>query len=230
MIMGFDLTYNECVDNIKDSIFSVCYGRSVQSPFAVYYCDGGYVKKMVFRAMRAYCYDTDKLRRMCVEKKKEFSKIYFGDEDYVLHIGNTFIAEKLDKCVGKPVGSVVSEMNRYYEERLERYLENINGTRRWKEFRDKYGDYVIGVDRDVDIYPTGFSVRVLFQTDKSFEERKKFVKSHSKEIVEYVIGELEDSKRVMRRIGDMRFYKPVMIATLRAAEADVKFEVKREIA
>ena len=42
--------------------------------------------------------------------------------------------------------------------------------------------------------------------------------------------ELAESKSVRRKIGDMRFYRPVEIINLRANEVEVKFEPKKEVA
>lgn len=226
MMFGKEISYRDCVDMINGSFFACFDGHYSIDPCTVYYSDGGVVRKDAFH-LDSRVYDTSKLRQMCTQKKREFSREHFNDEKFILHTGNYFITEKIDKCVGKPVSDLNDEMERYRQQRYKRYLESVKGSERWLEFKSRFGDYVIGIDNNIDVFPTGFSVRVLFHTDKSFAERKQFVKDHKNDLLEYAIGELKDSKKVMKRIGDMRFYKPVLITTLRAAEAEIKFEIKR---
>lgn len=213
-------------ESIMSSVFAYYDRRN--GTYHVLYDSGDGIKETEFACR--YGFRNSGLDAKCTEKKKQFSRDYFGDEKYILNVGNVFIAERVRRCLGKKEEDVRDEMRRYWDERHQKYLESVKATQRWMEFKNQYGAYIIGIDKAIDVYPAGFSVRVLFNSDKGFEERRQFVKDNSKEIVRYVMGELEDSKSVCRKIGDMSFYKPVQITTLKVAEAEVKFEVKRDIA
>ena len=221
-------SFEECVGIVEKSFYSWWECRSKYSPFISYYVDDGLVKKSIFRVPR-YCggHSVGELRRKCVEKKRTFSMEYCGDEEYLLHLSNEFVSGFIERCIGKDIQCVKKEIDGYIGKRTDRYLENVRATQRWLSFKEKYGPVVIGIDGSIDVYPTGFSVRVLFNSDEQFEDRKKFVKEHKKEFLNYVIGELEDKKGLMKRIGSLQYYTPTLITVLRkSAEVDVKFEVK----
>lgn len=165
-----------------------------------------------------------------IERKRKIGRILIGDDSFFMHCKDEYIW-KILRCLD---GLGLDEANEFVEnlvrEREDKKREEILEREKYQKIREKFSGYVIGIDKEIDVFQTGFSVRVLFKSDESFENRKRFVKENTKEFVKYVIGELEDSKKVTNRIGDMKFYKPVSIVTLRSAEVEVKFEVKRDIA
>ena len=99
----------------------------------------------------------------------------------------------------------------------------------WKNLRERFGGMVIGLDKEFSVYESGFSVRVLMSARRGFEERKKFVQENQKEFWVYVIEEVGKSKRIMNKIGDIRFYEPEELILMRVPEIEVKFKIKGEV-
>ena len=79
----------------------------------------------------------------------------------------------------------------------------------------------------MDVYRTGFSVRVLLDTGMSFPQRRAFIKENKAELISWVMRELSENAGAAKRIGSLRFYRPTEITVLRAPEAEIKFEVKK---
>ena len=131
---------------------------------------------------------------------------------------------------GKTVEEVCEIAQKRVEAREARNAEYYEKRRRWKKLREKFDGVVIGIDSKIDVYDVGFSVRVLFGSDITFAGKKKFLAENRVEFVKWVMHELTENKAARRKIGDIRFYKPVEIINLRAREVEVKFEVKGEVA
>ena len=91
----------------------------------------------------------------------------------------------------------------------------------------QFQEYVIGLANDIDVYSSGFSVRVLLASYRSFDERRLFVKSHKTDLVKWTMWRIAESYKMMKKIGSLDFYKPVEIVTLRNPEIEIKFQVKK---
>lgn len=94
------------------------------------------------------------------------------------------------------------------------------------ELNNRFNGYVIGLAKDFYTYNSGFSIRLLLSSEHSFSERKKFAKNNKKEIIKYALQMISQNKRLIKEIGDIRYYKPVEIVTCKIPEIEIKFEVK----
>lgn len=140
-------------------------------------------------------------------------------------------ASKIDamifnRCVGKTERDLEALVLEYAVKLKMRREKEARSWDEWQELRQRFDGYVIGIDKSVDVYEDGFSVRVLLSAQRSFEERKAFVSENYRDLMRYVIGEITRNKRIMGKIGDIRFYNPVEVIVLRVPELDVKFDVK----
>lgn len=165
-----------------------------------------------------------------VEFKRAFGERYFGDCSFLVGVDGEYVDRILRECDGKTEDEVVKVCEKYRAMRNERKTEREKETEKWRKLREKFDGVVIGLDSKIDVYDAGFTVRVLFGSDIAFAGKKKFVAENRTEFLKWVMHELSESKRAMRKIGDMRYYRPVEIVVLRSSEVEVKFEVKKEVA
>ena len=158
--------------------------------------------------------------------KREFGERYFGDSEFLIGTTADYVTRILRECNGKDEDGVKEVIKKYKEKRETYRSFEYKRQKDWEKLRDRFDGVVIGVDSQMDVYETGFSVRVLFGSDVSFGGRKRFLAENKIEFVKWVMNEISRSKVMTRRIGDMKFYRPVEIVNLRAHEVEVKFEVK----
>ena len=137
-----------------------------------------------------------------------------------------FVENVLNPFIGRPVGDVeesIKERARFLRGRREKRKTLIEF---WNKLDEQFKGYVVSLDNEIDVYRTGFSIRVLLSSRYTFAERRAFVKTYKKDLVLWAIEQLKESKKAMNKIGDLRFYKPVEIITLRSPEVEIKFEIK----
>ena len=141
-----------------------------------------------------------------------------------------WIDSSLDKSIGFGVETLQKNLQEYYDTKIDgKGYMNSDERKRWLTLNSESRLHVVGLDRRfIDIFPTGFSVRLLLRTSNSFDDQKKFIQGNRKDILKYVMNEIQYSKKIMKKIGDLKFYKPVEIILLRTNEVDIKFEVKGE--
>ena len=139
------------------------------------------------------------------------------------------IIEALWSCDGKTMG----DFDDYVRERIEKYLKRNKKREKdfaeWNKLREKFDGYVIGMDKKVDVYDVGFSVRVLMRSDMSLEDKRKFVADNRLDLVKWTISEVVNTQTFKSKIGDMAYYKPVEIVILKVPELEVKFELKKVV-
>ena len=162
--------------------------------------------------------------------KRNIGKRFFGDSEFLIGVRDDFVSDFLLKADGKTVDEAREIAQERVGAREARNAEYREKRQRWEKLREKFDGIVIGIDSNIDVYDVGFSVRVLFGSDITFGGKKKFLEENGAEFVKWVIHELSESKAAIRKIGDIRFYKPVEIINLRAREVEVKFEIKKEVA
>ena len=158
--------------------------------------------------------------------KRAFGVRFFGDSEFLIGVYNDYVTNFLFRCNGKSEDEVMRICADHRKAREAKRAEVAEKREKWSELREKFDGVVIGVDGKIDVYGNGFSVRVLFSSDVTFEGRKRFLSENKVEFVRWVMHEIGQSKAMARRIGDMRYYRPVEIINLRAHEVEVKFEVK----
>ena len=162
--------------------------------------------------------------------KRDFGNLLFGDKEFLVGTSTEFVHKILLECNGKDKKGIEEIAKKYKDKREANRTSDFRKQKEWEKLRDKFDGIVIGVDSQIDVYESGFSVRVLFSSDVTFGGRKQFLFENKIEFVKWVMREIENSKVMTRRIGDMKFYKPVEIINLRVHEVEVKFEVKNEVA
>ena len=211
----------------------------VSSPiFVTYINDSGIIKRRLIFTTRVA--DWWSISETINNKREEFGEIYlkkFIDPMYICwtNMGgrkyNRWIDSSLEKSVGFGIETLLNNIKQYYDANIDgKGYMNSDERKRWCSLNSESRLHIIGLDRSfIDVYPTGFSVRLLLRTSKSFDEQKKFLKENRKDILKYVMNEIQYSKKIMKRIGDLKFYKPVEIILLRTNEVDIKFEVKGEL-
>ena len=132
----------------------------------------------------------------------------------------------LDPFVDRPIEEaeenikVLADRLRKRREKNKRLLEH------WKEMDEIFDGCVVGLGKEIDVYSSGFSVRVLLSSSRSFEERRAFIKAHKVELVRWTMYQISESGKMMNAIGSLDFYRPVEIITLRNPEVEIKFQVK----
>lgn len=158
--------------------------------------------------------------------KRDFGELYFEDPEFLIGTSTEFVHKLLMECNGKDEKEIMEIVKKCKDKREENLTSDYRRQKEWEKLREKFDGIVIGVDREIDVYDSGFSVRVLFGSDVTFVGRRQFLTENKKEFVRWVMNEIRNSKYLSRMIGDIKYYKPVEIINLRAHEVEVKFEVK----
>lgn len=136
------------------------------------------------------------------------------------------ISDELFRLLGHPFSEFESSVKKWAKA-LERG-RNYTTASRTNPF-DTLDPIIIGIDRNIDVYSTGFNVRVICSSESTFSERKKYVCKHKKELLKCVIQSIDTIPCLRRHIKDISFFTPVEIVCLRAHEIEIKFSVKGEI-
>lgn len=158
------------------------------------------------------------------EEKAEISARLFGDAKFLNKVDDDAIGSLLKRANVIGQDAAVEEFRR---KRKKRQDSEKAAQEHWQKIFERFGGTVIGMDAKIDVFATGFSVRVLFNSSVGFDGRKKFIVENQRDFLLWLMDEIKDSKRIMKRIGDMSFYKPVEIINMRQVnEAEVKFEIK----
>lgn len=172
-------------------------------------------------------------------KRVEFYKKYLDKQDLIFienysaypHAYSMYANEICDSAIGSHVTDLHKIANDYYYKKISgKGFVDKEEKKRWLSLPPDFQDYIIGIDKKmIDVFPTGFTVRLLLKSGKDFKEQKKFVKEHGRDILKFVMQEIPYYPKIMKKIGDLKFYKPVEIIVLRSNELDIKFEVKGDI-
>ena len=162
------------------------------------------------------------------EFKRKFGERFGGDSEFWIGIDYDSFYWFLCGCDGLSESDVLAKVGQRKAKRDARRADNEKKAADWEELKKRFDGYVIGIDKSIDVYGSGFSVRVVFSSDVSFQERAKFLRENRAEFVRWVMKEISESKKITNRIGSIKFYKPVEIVNLRAREVEIKFEVKKE--
>ena len=158
--------------------------------------------------------------------KRSMGRVLAGDSEFFVGVTDGFMNQVIKDCIGKTEDEIKGVIGKHVAYREARRADRRSEEEKWNDLREKFSGIVIGVSKDIDIYDSGFSVRVLFRSDVGFNERKKFLVENRTEFVRWVMQELADGRWARKMIGDIRFYKPVEMVNLRIPEVDMKFEIK----
>ena len=176
--------------------------------------------------------NVDWIRHAVVDRKafkKDFGKRFFGDERFFLGCTDDFLERVLFECDGKDEVGITEVAKSYRDKREEFRQADAHRVEEWRKLRERFDGVVIGLDKKIDVYGSGFCVRVVFSSDVTFLGRRDFLKKNQDDFLRWVIKEISKSPSILRRIGSVEFYKPVEITNLRSCEVEVKFDVKEEI-
>lgn len=158
--------------------------------------------------------------------KRKFGERFFGDRDFWIGVDYDVLTKFLKRCDGLPV----EEFEKKCQERIANRKRTQDLAERraveWEKLREKFCGVVLGVDKEVDVFSTGFNVRVICKSTTTIDERRSCVRGSQKEFLRFVMSEVAGNHVAMARLGDIRFYRPVEIVYLREPEVEVKFEVK----
>lgn len=174
-------------------------------------------------------HDRDYSHHEEIKFKRALGQRYFCDSEFLVGVPSYNISEFLFDANGKTEEEVASLAREWVDRRAERKEVEDAKRDKWQRLKDRFGGAVIGLGSKIDVYGAGFSVRALLNSEMSFSDRKRFVADNRVDILRWVIHEVSESKGILRRIGDVRFYKPVEMTVLRSGEVEVKFGVKRDI-
>ena len=169
-------------------------------------------------------------RYRCSEERGDKGQLgirFFNDERYFNHVDPRSISAIFMSCIGQPEATLKKRMDSFDKRRREREEKRSADAAKWEKLKNRFGGAVIGLDHELDVYKTGFSVRVLLDTGMSFPQRRMFIKENKVELISWIMRELSENAGAAKRIGSLRFYRPAEITVLRAPEAEIKFEVKR---
>ena len=194
-----------------------------------------YRPRIGYVAFRYYVEDGIFKRKLVINKGSRWDTLMFkrvigdrfiGDENFFIGVADDMMMNSLNRSIGKPIGELEKKMDEVKERRAEYKRIEQNRKDRWNNTKEKFEGLVIGLDRKLYTYDYGFTARVLFRSDSTFDQRKAFLKSERKNLVKWVMDELKDSKNVQKQIGNIKFYKPVELCLMRIPEVEIKFEVK----
>lgn len=142
-------------------------------------------------------------------------------------VSDETISKWLLQCDGKGV----AEFEGLVREKIAKHAARKDAEKQkeaeWKRLSERFGGSVLGIDRKLDIYQSGFSVRVLLKSSLTRDDRRKLLKEHRTEIVKWVMEEVPCAKDFRDKIGSLKYYRPTEIILLKAPEFEVKFDVKR---
>lgn len=158
--------------------------------------------------------------------KKKFGKRFFNDESFWVGISYDVFETFLLSCDGMSEAQIIERAKAWLKKREERREAERKKTEPWRSLSEGLREVVIGVDKSVDVFNTGFNVRVICNSAATVEERKKSVRVSQSEFLRYVMFEVAKNRNAMSKLGDIRFYRPVEIVYLSSPQIEVKFEVK----
>ena len=203
----------------KDLTFLYATYHSYGYSIVYYICDEHVKHILVKRSPNVTYYDERKF-------VKEFVSVFLDDKLDYRYMKSETISKMCKTANGHDI-SVLSSLCKKMIDRHDRYLSDRKSIMTdWENLREQFDNYVIGLDKEIDVYDSGFSVRILMSSSNDFEKRKAFVKEQRNEIIEWTIQELEKKNRFIKRIGDLTYYKPAEITILRTPNIDIKFELK----
>lgn len=132
----------------------------------------------------------------------------------------------LNPFLHKPIEEAEENIKHLAERLRKKHEKRARLLTQFEKMDDQFQEYVVGLANDIDIYSSGFSVRVLLASYHSFDERRLFVKSHKMDLTRWTMWRITENYKMMKKIGSLDFYKPVEIVTLRNPEVEIKFQVK----
>lgn len=142
-------------------------------------------------------------------------------------VQEAMISECLLESDGKPI--------EYFDDLIRKRAKGLTAARaqriKWRnaELYRRFPETVIGLDKDIDVYNSGFSVRILLKTGMTKDEKRLFVKDNKKDLIRATMHDITRLRSFKSQIGSLSYYKPCEIIILNVEELEVKFEVKREV-
>ena len=128
------------------------------------------------------------------------------------------------------IGQPVSHIPKYIEEYKSKNAKLRQDRKKlwddWETVRDTFNNIVLGVDKEIDYYDTGFTVRIVL-SHAPYQERRETLKNKKKELISYVMTELKRNRSFRQRVPSMDYFYPQEIFIFKSvAEAEIKFSIK----
>lgn len=153
---------------------------------------------------------------------------WLGDIGYCMKgVSDETISKWLLQCDGKSVEAFEGLVREKIANHAARKAAEKQTEAEWKKLSERFDGSVLGIDKKLDIYQSGFSVRILLKSSLTREDRRKLLKEYRTELVKWVMEEVTGSRDFRDKIGSLKYYRPTEIVLLKAPEFEVKFEVKR---
>ena len=96
----------------------------------------------------------------------------------------------------------------------------------WKRLRARFDGAVLGLDKVVDVYEGGFSIRIILKSTMSFSERRWFVRDHKYDLAKWVVQEIKARDELRSQIKGIGSFIPKDIIILNIPELEIEFEAK----
>lgn len=136
----------------------------------------------------------------------------------------TFVTESL---LSPMAGHTVQE----FEDHVAKMAKKMGQTRKfrekadgdWKRLKDRFDGVILGLDKVIDIYEEGFSIRIILKSTASLDERREFVKKKKGDIARWVCEDIASKDELVNQIGNINDYAPKELLVLKIPELEIKF-------
>jgi len=178
--------------------------------------------------------DTEKLNvrirdRFTTDYQKEKMYQWLQDIGYrpkSFNMSSDVISGWLLKCEGQDVSAFEDLVRAKCKKLCQLKALRKKQEEAWQKLYAKFDGQILGIDRSIDVYRTGFSVRIILRSDMTTEEKRTLLRENRLDLVKWAIGEIQTTKDFKEKIGDMSFYRPAEIIILKIPELEMKFEIK----
>ena len=92
----------------------------------------------------------------------------------------------------------------------------------YRSKRSQFGGMIIGLDKKFfRTFPTGFAVRMMVKATVPVNEQRAFVEKKREHILLWIIDEIMRTPVLLKKIGDLEYFKPTEVILLQNNEMEV---------
>ena len=147
------------------------------------------------------------------------SVIYVGADDKTIDL--------FESHLGKPVSEILPAAQKMIESINRKKARNSHCYSEMMLENPVLLENVIGIDRKVERFDTGYRITVLMRTLKSYEEQRSFVKANKRLVLKYAISEARTTQSGKKI--EPNFYRVVSMVLSRHNELYITLELKESI-
>lgn len=152
----------------------------------------------------------------CGYTERNHIECSFGGFDFLA----SFAGKPLEDL--KKVLIARAERNKKEREKRHKQIED------WNSQKDEIKKFLIGIDKKIYDFETGFNVYVIMNTHNHKSEQVNFIKTHKKIFVSFVVGEIKKLKN--KKYSDLLTFCYISEITIKNNnEVVVTFEIKEEL-